>query len=194
VLCFVLAAGVSGIFSATHLRSPVSFHRHAHRRTRLSHTGCRLHPELLLPWSRSIRVTAKTVQHGFCATGIELEDAPAAVKVNVASRARAAEKDRSVEIAYRISGHTAFRPSPVRKVAIAVKWIKFRESSCLRDRSSDKEQNAQKYEGRNKKRSDQAVFTPNPVSALRHIHMNISFLLFTRAEVPGQHHHIASAR
>ena len=149
MLCFVLAAGVSGIFSATHLRSPVSFHRHAHRRTRLSHTGCRLHPELLLPWSRSIRVTAKTVQHGFCAAGIELEDAPAAVKVNVASRARAAEKDRSVEIAYRISGHTAFRPSPVRKVAIAVKWVKFRESSCLRDRSSDKEQNAQKYEGLN---------------------------------------------
>jgi len=71
---------------------------------------------------RSIRRTVKTVQHGFRATVIELEDGPAAAEVDVASRVGAAEKGGSVDIARRISGHTSLGPSPIRKVTGTVEW------------------------------------------------------------------------
>jgi hypothetical protein len=64
----------------------------------------------------------------------------AAAEVDVASRASAAEKCSSVEIAGRIAGHTGFRPSPVRKITAAVKRIKLSEMDRLCRRRLNQEE------------------------------------------------------
>jgi hypothetical protein len=78
----------------------------------------------------SVARTAKNMQQGFRAAGIELEDGSAAGEVNIASRAQAAEKRGSVKVAGVVSGHPSFGLAAVRKTTPAVKRIKQREGLC----------------------------------------------------------------
>ena len=104
----------------------------------------------------SVAHPAETVQHGLSAAGVELEDGSAAIEVDVASRASAAEKGGSVEIPGRISGHSSLGPTPVRKGATAVKWVKLSEGLCRR--RSNQKQNRHKRQKPNKKRANLAAF------------------------------------
>jgi hypothetical protein len=99
--------------------------------------------------------SAKAVQHGFCATAVELENRSAASEVDVASRASSAEKGGSVQIAGRISRYPALGPTPVRKVTRAVKWIKL--SECLCRRRLDHEDSWQKCQEPNQKNVNPAT-------------------------------------
>src|ERR1022692_1931760 len=121
----------------------------------------------------SVVRSAKTVQDGFCAAGVELKDRSAAVKIDVASRAGSAEKGGSIEIAGCIPGHTGLWRTPVRQGAAAVEWVKLGE--CLCRRRSDYEQSWQKRQQPNKKGGNRATFARNPVSTLRYRHKAFLF-------------------
>ena len=61
----------------------------------------------------SVACSAETMQHCVRAAGVNLEDRAAAVVIDVASGATSAVKSCSVEVAGRISGHTALWPPSI---------------------------------------------------------------------------------